>query len=329
MKHLVSAALAATTLLSSPAWAQDKPYKTDAPELTVAAGSIGGTWFVLATALFDLFDQNIEGLRYNTTPGGGVANPIAVAAGDVDVALSYTTNLFAAANGQEPYDKKLDGLMGMVNLNTAVALHPWVTADLGAKTMGDLAAKHVPIKIDTGPRGTGGELAASRSLEAHGMSYAQIREWGGTVSHSNYREALDQLADGHVNMFLNDDFPGSPLFSELVSTKPMTLLSQTPEAIKAMTGNFGYGEITIPAGTYKGQDYDVQTTSQGAVLFVGADMDEDLVYTMTKLIFENAEKLGQVHQNFKNLDINVAATGFPIPLHPGAERYYREVGVLK
>lgn len=316
----------AASAVSGQALAQ--PYQVDAPPQTVAAGSIGGGWFVMGTALFDLFERNIEGLQYNTTPGGGVANPIAVQTGAATIAFSYTTNLFAAWNGDEPYEGEHPDLRGIVNFNVPSALHPWILADTGVTTLAEVAERQMPVQIDTGPRGTGGELAAARALEAHGVGYENIQSWGGSITHSIYREALDRMKDGHINMFMNDEFVGSAVFSDLTSSRDVVLLPMEEDAREYLETTYGYGRLTIPAGTYPGQDQDVPTTSQYSVLFAHADVPEDLIYAMTKLIFDNMEDLGIVHSSFAELDPALGPEGFPIPLHPGAERYYREIGVL-
>jgi uncharacterized protein len=330
MKRFSTKAFVAGMLLvpatAIPAGAQT--YSTSAPPQTMAAGSIGGSWYVLATALFDLFEQEIEGLQYNTTPGGGVANPIAVQQGQATIALSYTTNLFAAYNGDEPYEEAMEDIRGVVNMNSSAALHPWVLSELDVSTLGELAEQQIGVSIDTGPRGTGGELSASRALELHGMGYDQIREWGGSITHSNYREALDRMRDGHINMFMNDDYIGAVNFTELTSARNVTLLSQEDDAIEQMSSRYGYDPVTIPAGTYDGQDSDINTTEQHNVIFAHKDVDEDLIYAMVSLIFDNTDHLGSVHNLFTNLDPEVGPQGFPIPLHPGAERYYREHGLI-
>ncbi|MEE1544510.1 MAG: TAXI family TRAP transporter solute-binding subunit, partial [Alphaproteobacteria bacterium] len=104
--------------------AQDKPYSTDAGEQVVAAGSIGGSWFVITTAMYDLFQRNIEGLRYTVTPGGAVANPMAVEQGLATSALGYNSLLHAASRGEPPYRKVMADFRGILNLNVAGVVHP-------------------------------------------------------------------------------------------------------------------------------------------------------------------------------------------------------------
>lgn len=331
MKMPRSMTLAALTISvaavgNGPAFAQS--YTTDAPPQTIAAGAIGGGWFIMATALFDLYDREIGGLRFNTTPGGGVANPIAVQTGQASIAFSYNTNLFAAYNGMEPYEGEHGGLRGVMNFNSCPAVHPWFAAESGVTSFADLRDQRPAIRLDTGSRGTGGELAAARMLAAHGITYDDIRAWGGNVSHSNYREAIDRMKDGHIDSFTNDDLINAALYQDMISSRDVVLLAPESEAVAELTEAYGYGTVTIPAGTYPGQDTDVTTTIQCSVMFAHEDVPEDLVYAMTKLAFEHIEDLRPIYGGFEDMQLDLGPVNLSVPLHPGAERYYREAGVL-
>lgn len=319
---LVVVAASAISLVGGAGNAQDRDF-------TVSAGSIGGAWYVLMTTIFETYTANIDGLRYNAVPGGSVANPIAVSTGSSQFALAYSTNLFAAKQGQEPYDGKLDNLRAIANMKITAYIHPFVTERLGLDSLNEISEKQLPLKIDTGPRGSGGELAASRVLAAHGASYDNIRAWGGEITHSPYREAMDRVRDGHIDAFMNDEILGQPLFAEFASDDNVILLGQNAEAIAYLQENFGYVPAVIPAGTYDGQTEDLPTTTQSAVFFTRADMPDDLVYEMTKLLFERKDDLVAGHASFANLDPMAGPHGVAIPLHPGAERFYREISALQ
>ena len=315
-------------LAALPAAAADKEYRTDAGEQVVAAGSIGGSWFIIATAMYDLFSRHIDGLRYTITPGGAISNPIAISQGMATAAYAYTSMLFAAQAGQPPFKAPITDMRGILNLNVAGVLHPIFLSDTGITSLADIAAREIPLRVDTGPRGTGGELAASRLLELYGAGYDNIRAWGGSITHSSYREALDRMKDGHIDAFINDDIVGQPLFVDIALSRDVVFLPMTPEVVTQMVERFGYARASIPANTYKGQDAEIPSTAQLFAFTCHKDLPEDLVYAMTRLTFEHRDELIATHKVFSDLSLEAGPTHFPIPLHPGAERYYREVGVL-
>jgi uncharacterized protein len=326
----LSASVTLAALLGvAPLTASAQQYSVDMPDQTVVAGSVGGSWFIISTAIMDLADSEIEGFRYTVVPGGGVANPLSVQRGEASMGMGYTTNLFAAYTGLEaPYDTPTEDIRGIINMNVASIMHPWVLAERGVSTLQEVAEQQMPLRIDTGTRGTGGELAAMRALEAHGVSYENIRQWGGSVTHSSYSEAIDRMRDGHIDAFMNDDILRHPLFVDLTSSRDVVLLDLDPDIIASLADSFGYDPVVVPAGTYEGQDNDVHSFAQHHVLFGHKDLPEDFVYALTRLVFENKDRLVSTHEVFSDLDPAVGGTGFPMPLHPGAERYYREIGVL-
>nr|WP_163501994.1 TAXI family TRAP transporter solute-binding subunit [Halomonas socia] len=327
IKHTLYTVVAFATLAFA-VTSHAKDYSTDYEPITVAAGSVGGSWFVGATALLDLFDDNIDGLSYSVSPGGGVGNPHAVQQGEAQMAIAYTTNLHAAAEGHEPYGEPLEDLRAVMNMNITSVMHTFALQQTGLEELSDIADQEYGISIDTGTRGTGGEQAASRVLEAHGASYDNLRSWGGQITHSEYREALDRLRDGHIEAFMNDDVVGHPLFVDVTVSRDLNLLGFTPEVVDELQSSFGYTPSIIPENTYEGQDSEVLTVGQQQALFVHKDMPDDLVMAMLELVFENKERLETVHSSFENLDLESAANDLSVPLHPGAELYYKEAGVL-
>jgi TRAP transporter TAXI family solute receptor len=304
-------------------------FKISPTQITVAAGSTGGSWFIISTAFFSLFGDNIEGLSYSIIPGGGVANSITVNKKDAQFGMGYSTNLWAAYNGKAPYKETLVNNRAIANLNVASVLHPWILKSTGFNNLREIAAKKYRLKVDTGPRGTGGELAAQRCLTLHGVSYENIKAWGGSVTHSAYTEAIDRMMDGHIEAFINDDIIGIPVYIELSQSRDVVLMPQDPDVIKKMASEYGYTPTVIPANIYKGQTRDVLSTAQSHVFFCNKDMPDDLVYEMTKLIFTNKPRLIATHKLFEKLSPAMGPKDLPIPLHPGAARYYKEIGALK
>jgi TRAP transporter TAXI family solute receptor len=114
---------------------------------------------------------------------------------------------------------------------------------------------------------------------------------------------------------------------DLATSVPINVVAVSPEIIEKIGAPFI--AATIPAGTYEGQTEDVSTAAVGNFLVSHIEVSEETAYQMTKLLFENLDKMAASHAAAKAIDVERALDGMPVPLHPGAERYYREVGVLK
>ena len=297
-------------------------------QVTVAAGSIGGSYYVMNAAMFNIFSKNIEGLIYSIVPGGSVSNPMAINQNDAQCGLSFTNDLKSAVIGQAPYSSPLSDIRAVANVGFEARLHVFIDTELGLTSMVDLARVRPELRIDTGPRGTGSELAAKRVLDLHGYSYAEIRKMGGRVIHSQFREMVDRMKDGHLNALMYNDLLGAPLFIDLVSSRPVTLISLGRGVIEALARDFGYTPGIIPGGTYRGQADDVHTIKRHTIFICHKDMPAELIYQMARLIFLNKKDLYSTYRAF-NIRAEQVASELPIALHPGAERFYREAGIAE
>jgi TRAP transporter TAXI family solute receptor len=175
---------------------------------------------------------------------------------------------------------------------------------------------------------SGTENATRIVYAAHGYDYIDkqdvVPDWLGVAA--GQEKMQNEQADGMTSI---SPYPYS-VYTEMTMTDVGKLISLNDDAIvKLCEGDSPYAPGTIPAGTYKHQDKDVKTIVMQTILIAKGDLADDLVYELTKLIFENREYLLSQNNAFGYMDINTAAQGITIPLHPGAERYYREAGVLK
>lgn len=150
------------------------------------------------------------------------------------------------------------------------------------------------------------------------------------MMHAGYGPSVDAMANGQV---VGGGFPAGPptsAITKLMSSNgdKFTLLNVTDEEAAKMDGGRKlWVPYTIAAGTYPGQDSDVQTIAQPNFLAVNASVDEEHVYMLTKTIYENLPFLQAIHKATSGMDVSKAMGGLPLPLHPGAMKYYKEVGL--
>jgi uncharacterized protein len=243
--------------------------------------------------------------------------------------MTFNTNAAGAIKGEPPYEASFTDFRALLNVNVWAAYHFPVIPGFKLDTVADIRERKVPLRMDAGPRGTGGELGVSRILGAHGLSYADIRKWGGSVTFSAYPDAVGRIRDGQIHaLFQNGIFPGEPWIQDLTTFVDMEFLSVTDEAVKKLE-ELGYVRTEIPAGTFRGQKKAYQTVMEGNVVIVHKDMREDLAYELTRIVFENRGRLARVHRGLGSLDPSVGWVGVGAPLHPGAERFYREHGHMR
>ena len=149
-----------------------------------------------------------------------------------------------------------------------------------------------------------------------------------SVQYLPFGESVELMKEGGLDATLQSAGLGVASISDLATSIPITLLPVPPEIV-AKIGDPAYLSKPIPAGTYRGQDRAVMTAAINNLLMTRQDVPADVVYTMTKAMFDNMAKLTTAHAAAKGLSLEHAAQGSPVPLHPGAERYYRQAGLLR
>lgn len=299
------------------------------PHLTAVTAPMGSGWHAVTVLLSDIWMSKIDGLNVSVLEGGSVGNIKAISQGlDANIGWAYTTDLRDAFLGEGSFDKAYSdalpiGVMYPVWLNV-VALE-------GGKINSIEDLKNA--KINAGAIGTGSEVAAKRLLEAYGLTYESIKQAGGTVSFGNYSDATTQLKDGIIDVMMGGGAPDIPALHEAETQKTLKLLPADKDALKRLEEK-GYGYTTnlpIPANTYKGQTDEVPAVTYQSVMIANRDLPEDLIYNLMKYLWEDIERIRTEQPARGNyMILERALDGIdPKDLHPGAAKYYKEVGILK
>ncbi|WLD93703.1 TAXI family TRAP transporter solute-binding subunit [Alkalihalobacillus sp. AL-G] len=287
--------------------------------LRVGTASMGGNFFPLGAAIAQMVNDEMDG--YNASAqatGGSSENANFLGSGDLEFALIQSSPLKNAYQGKEKFDgRAVESLRGV----TAIyfnSFHILVRKDAGVETIEDLKGK----KIAVGPVGGGIQVNTNKLLGVYGISPEDYE-----AVHGTRQDATEGLKTGRVDAHIYATGIGSSQVTDLINTGEVKLISMDQATIEKMVEeNPDFGEGTIPAGTYEGQDEPVETIRGSSLLVTTEDMSEDLVYELTKKIFENIETLQGHHKYFKQTKVEDATKGMSVPLHPGAKKYFEEVG---
>jgi TRAP transporter TAXI family solute receptor len=298
--------------------------KTSGQRNLIIAGSAStGTWFIFASALSQLINKHLPGINASPTPSAGTPENLRnLGSGSVDIALALPDYLHLAYNGEGPFSgpKKMSNLRSFYN-TYSFPLHIMVQARSDIKAIKDLKGK----KIGTGVPGAGERDLTLRVLEAYGLTEKDVR-----LSPLSVGERCSALGDGKVDCSFVLTGITSAAIQELTTTKSIRYLSIGADQMNAINKKYPfYTKGSIPANTLKGQSEAVSTVIMWGVLTTTAELDQDLAYNITKLTFENKQELVELNPLSKEISLETATVGLPVPLHPGAEKYYREKGLLK
>lgn len=291
--------------------------------LNFPTASTTGTIYPLGAAMANLWDQKVEGIKVNAqASNGGVDNLNLLKDGEAHISFATAGIIWEAYNGERSFkDRQYEDVRIIAGLyynpNQFV-----VREDSGIESVGDLKGK----RFAPGSVGSTPEVESSIILPAYGLDYpGDIKE-----NFVGFTEAIDLMRNKQIDGALIQAGLPTAAVTEMTSTADGKLIGIEPEIRKSLMEEYPwYSEVTIPAGTYDNQDEDVDTLAIKMMLMADASVDEDTIYELVKAFWENIESLESAHAIVKQMDIENAVTELAdIPLHPGAERYYKEAGLL-
>ncbi len=307
--------------------------QTPAPvNLAFATLDTGSAWYVYGATIAELLRKTLPpGSNIDVKPrAGGVGNPRLVARNETPLGLSFTVTNRWAHDGKEAYTEKLENLRALVGGFDTYYLVAMATKRLGISSVREIRDKKLPVRVYTQPVGALGEFAGRQLLRAAGLGYNEIRGFGGSTQHVGYNVIIDAFKDGRADILFAVVTPKHPSVSEIVSSVDVEFLGLDPETTKALLP-LGYTAATMPPETFKGQSKPVTTVGFPTVLITNTDLPEPIAYTVTKTVLENKDALVRGHGGLAAFNPQTAwqPDRVGIPLHPGAERAYREKGWMK
>lgn len=289
--------------------------------LTLGAAPLGGTYYPAGIAIADIVARNVPetDVRVEVT-GGTMENPALMQQGELQMGLANADVAFFAYNGKPPFKAPLADLRAMfVGLAPGVVQYA-VLEESGIMDIRGLKGKRIAV----GPQGNSSGLLFTKILQFHNIQTADV-----TRSFVSFSDGVNELLDGHVDMaIVQAGLPAPGLQEAFTGHRKIRILS-FPEAVRDafLHDHPYYIPVVIPKTTYPGMNADVTTLATQNMVLVHASLPDDLVYAMTKAVFENLPDLYAAHPSMRSVSLENAARS-PIPLHDGAVRYFREMSVL-
>ncbi len=288
--------------------------------INILTGGTGGVYYPLGVAISKIYAEKIKDSKPSVqSTKASVENLNLIQQGKGELAFTLGDSLADAWNGNAEvgFKAKLD------KLRTIAAIYPnyiqiAALKDSGIKTLADLKGK----RLSVGAPKSGTELNARAILTGAGMSYKDL----GKVEYLPFNESVDLMKNRQLDATLISAGLGVSAIRDLCASVECVIV----EIPKTVTDKIGapYQSATIPGGTYPGNDKDVTAAAVQNYLVTGAGVSDDLAYQMTKDIFDNLSTLQAAHAAAKAININTAGKGSPVPLHPGAEKFYKEKGAM-
>ena len=309
--------------------------------LTWTGGAVGGGWDAISTGVAALLHDRAD-LSVRVIPGGGAQNPVLVERGDAQIGLGLPPLLGAAARGEEPYrGRTLAGLRAIAGNMSLNVLHFYAAADspFARMTLTDIFRGRKPIRLAIPKPGTSDVWVLEKMMEFYelcppGRTAECYRSWesaGAKLVRGSYADQAEAFKSHKVDAaFAILALPAAAVV-DAASGRALTLLP-CAEPLIAHLATFGFGRGEIPAGSYpkatNGGER-IASATMGTTIVVSASMPDEVAYTITKTINDNADRFRRLHPSLADYDPAQAWLNLGVALHPGAERYYREKGWLQ
>lgn len=288
-------------------------------DMVMATGSTGGTYFPLGGGMAEIWSNNVDGLRVTTqSSGASVENVVLLSNGEVQLMMAVNGVAADAVDSAGAFEGEEHDFVALGNVYPEV-MQVVARADAGIETIADLAGKRVAL----GPPGSGTEVAAQQILQAYGINPdSDIEAFSDT-----FGDAAGRLRDGSVDAaFAILALPAGSIIEVATSTDIVIVDITGPELDQMLSDDPSLTALEVPAGTYPGQDEVAHTVTNWATLYGQRDLDEQQVYDIVRVLYENTGEIG--HDVANQISIDTALDGLgPVELHPGAARYYEEQGM--
>lgn len=295
-------------------------------KLTVASGIIGGGWYSSMAGIFEIIHANVPDVKARMVPGGGMTNQPRVGTHEVDMAWGITPFVAAALKGDKPFPAAFKDLRCIMKPNDLFALQFIVLADSPIESIDGIFTKKYPLKLAVVPEGISDAYAFGKLLDFYGVNIKQVESWGGKIMRAGYPDQIELMKDKHVEaVFENTYIPANPVM-QIQPFRKLKFLSFEDKHVPYFK-ELGFVRHMIPAGSYENQPNPVMTFASGSVMIVNANVPDEVVYQITKVLVEKADEIRKI-PTLKHWDPARGIKDLPAPLHPGAEKYLKEAGLL-
>jgi TRAP transporter TAXI family solute receptor len=294
--------------------------------LSVSTSAQGGAWYAVGTRVLKEVERVQPGLVMQVQPGGSIINLLRLGQNKTNLAMTIDFITSLAYDGREPFEKPITNLRFLCRLFPAY-LQIMVTQKSGVTTFKDMLKK----RISAAEANSTTYLLFKMMLEAQGLTNADIRAGGGVMNHLGSGQAAQMMSDGNLDVWVLTGNPAThPKFSEVATTNDADLLRIEPEVLETIKAKYPFiSLVPMPEVTYPGVKGGFMTIASDTVLVCTEDLSDEAAYTIVKSFFEHLDQMKTEMKQFNEMSFDKAVKGNTLPLHPGAERYYREKGLIQ
>jgi len=289
-------------------------------DLVMGTGSTGGTYFALGGAMANAMNDKLTDIGVTITAqstGASVENISLINAGEMDLGIAMNNVAAAAHEGTGAFSAPVENVRAIGVVYNEVYQIVANAATTNAKNVEDLAG----LKIAVGPAGSGTVGLSEQIFAAAGLDIKTDIE----PQNDSFGDAATKMQDGHIDAACNTLAVPASSIVEMTTSMKLSYINISDEILAQLPSFFT--RKVIEAGTYPDQTEDCNTVTCKAVLYCSADLDDETVYRITKAFYESGDVIAAAHATGKEVQLEGCLDGVTTPIHPGAARYFQEMGM--
>ena len=297
-----------------------EPADPDDIFISIATASVAGAWYPLGGGIAAVLSEHVDGVTANAeTAAASLENIRHLHEGEVELAFLQSELVYFAYEGLDEYEGNPITELRAFFATTHSVNHMIARADAPFDSLYDVEG----MSIGVGAPGSGTEVFNKDALELHGITYDDIDE-----QFIDVPTMVESIKDRAIDLKMSLMPVPTGSFTELGVMHDIKILSLDEDIIETIVETRpGFARYVIPGGTYPGVDEDAVTVSWPGIVTGTTDMDEEIAYQITKTVWEKRDEWEGVHDATRDVTLENALSGVPIPLHAGAYRYYEEQGI--
>lgn len=296
--------------------------------LTIHGGSVGGVWSLFTEGVSEVARREYPGTYISAVPGTVAGNAILVDQEKTDFAIVESLTARFAYEGHAPFEEEHDGIRAVAAIIPENTFQMVAPSKVPFDSVEDIANEQMKLRYSAGENGALGDVISEAIFEAYDLSYEDIEANGGEVNFLSGGKTFELMQDGRIDSLGKMvPIPASDII-EASASIDMKLIDLGQPAIDHLVDTYDVAPFTIESGSYDFQTEDYLTINTPTILITHESMPEEVVYQMTASIYNQLDYLKDVHNGFKAVNDSTIIDVGGVDLHPGAERFFKEKGLL-
>lgn len=298
-------------------------------QMTVYGGSVGGIWSIFTEGISEAVRKEYPGTFISSVPGTVAGNPILVHEEKADFAISESLIATFAFEGSAPFDETYENIRAVAAIMPINIFQLVAPVSAPFDSIEDVVHQEIGIHYSAGEKNALGDLVSASIFEAYGLTYDDLEAYGGEVNFLSGGKTFELMADARIDSLGKMvPIPAGDIM-EASATIDMKFIPIGEQAIEHLVDKYGMTPFTMEAGSYDFQKEDYPTVNSPTILITNAQMSDESVYQMTKSIYNQLDYLYDVHTSLQEVNDQTIAEVGNVPLHPGADKFYKEIELIK